>query len=411
MRKLTAKPILGILVAIYIIITVSEASHAHVNHRFGTVFHQASLPEATEMAKAEHKLVFVFLCKPGIPPPFYLDRPTRDCWPIVDLVLRETIPIKLTQPNSADRIGYQKIGSLPLILLLDTNGTEQGRLNGNLSQQQLHDDILPFFSNAAALQRAVQAAQSNEYPSITKERLARSLVRCGDYAGALKEFNWLVTNGLQTDNLYASTRRRYLFEAFAALARYFPPARKALRSLQTKMEKEILAKDRANRARDLAELNRSLDDRGRTLSFYDRLSPRCKARHILFDKVLNQLVEARRYGEVLKVVDPVQAFQQEVRLAKRRDGTTITAPTGQLRRGTLQFAIARGAMFVEALAGTGRTTETRQLVDQILRLSNTPDTRKTLLRHVNRTGNHKLATYISQQARATTQPKADNSDN
>lgn len=409
MRKLTAKPILGVLLATYVITTVAETSHAHVNHRFGAVFHQASLPEATTMAKAEHKLVLVFLCKPGVPPPFYLDRPTRDCWPIVDLILRETIPIKLAQPNSVDRIARQKIGSLPLILLLDTNGTEQGRLNGNLSQQKLHDDLLPFFSNAAALRRAVQAAQSREYPSITKERLARSLVRCGDYASALNEFNWLVANGLQTDNLYATTRRRYLFEAFAALAQDYPPAHKSLRSLQTIMEKEILAKDRANRARDLAELNRSLGDQGRTLSFYDRLSPRCKARHILFDKVLSQLVQARRYVEVLKVVDPVQAFQQELRLAKRRDGSTVTAPTGQPRRGTLQFAIARGAMFVEALAGTGRTTETRQLVDQILRLNNTPDTRKTLLRHINRTDNHELATYISQQARATTQPKAGHS--
>jgi hypothetical protein len=212
-----------------------------------------------------------------------------------------------------------------------------------------------------------------------------ALVRCGKFDQALEEYLWCLEVGLRQNILYAAARRRLLLKGFVSLTEQYPPARAALLERRAAMEQALRGdQDSANLARDLAELNCCLGNEARNLALYDQLPPRSKARHILFDRVLDQLVECRRYGDVLAVLDPLRVFSQEAHLARIRGGSNERGPEAAQQRGTRAFAVARGAALVEALAGAGRVKEAHALIKAILRYDDTPETRALLKQHAGR---------------------------
>lgn len=384
------------LVALLAFGWASSPAMAHRGHGFGNPFHAVSLAESCRLAQEELKLVFVFVTEPRGSPFQYLERPSWADWRAIDLLIRETVAVKLeAQQNAAELQRYQ-IEKYPTMLLLNPDGSERCQLTGNLSAEQLMQALAADLSGEDSLVRVRKAVErtKGEDP-FARERLAQALARCGKLSQALEEYLWCLEVGLRENVPYAAARRRLLLKGFVSLAEQHPPAREALMDRRAAMEQTLRSeRDSANLARDLAELNRCLGNEARNLALYDQLPTKSKARYILFDRVLDQLIERRRYGDVLAALEPLRAFSQEARLTRILGGSDERGPDASQRRGTRAFAVARGAKLLEALAGTGRAEEARSLVNAILRYDDTSETRALLKEHARRVQNQEVVSYV-----------------
>ncbi|MCK4342386.1 MAG: hypothetical protein KAY37_11765 [Phycisphaerae bacterium] len=384
---------------------MSVPAAAHRGHSFGNPFHDdVSLAQACKLAEEEFKLVYIYVTKPGGSAVPYLERPTWSDWRAIDLLIREVVAVKLDGRRHAAELRQYKLGEPPAMLVIEPDGTERQRLSGDLSAEQLMLELVKVLSDedsVARVRAAVKAAGGAE--PLSRERLAAILTRHGAYQKALEQYLWCLAEGLRNVP-YATARRRLLLKNFVALTVQYPPARSALEKRRQEMEHTLRnERDDANLARDLAELNRCLDDEARTLALFDQLPPRSRARSVLFDRVLDQLIRHKRYDEVLGMVEPLQVFRQEVLMARQRGRLRNEGPEARYERGTRAFAVGRGAALVEALAGVGRTDEAHRLSDKIIRFDDRPETYRLLRQHARRAESRELTHYLETKS-ATTQP-------
>ena len=390
----------GCLTGLLVVCLAVAPVSAHPNHNFSNLFHNVSLAEASILANQECKLICVYVTKPNGRACEYLELPTWRDWRIIDLLILETVAIKLDAQRDADQLASYKLDEPPVMLLLDVDGSERQRLSGALSADQFAKELSHALSaddSVARARQAVQQAGDQDFPA--RERLAATLARHEAWPDALREYLWCLEVGLQQKIAYANTRRRLVLKKFVKLTEQYPPARKTLEERRTALERTLRdERDDVNLARNLAELNSCLNDEARTLALFDMLPADRRARQILFDRVLEQLIQHKRYDEVLTLVDPLQAFTQEKHLAKlsraRADEQSETIP----ERGTRAFVITRGAALVEALIGVGRSDEARTLIDRILAYDNTPPTRELLRQHAQRVASQELVEYIEEHA-------------
>ena len=387
----------GILVACLAVVPVS----AHPSHSFNNLFHDVSLREACALASQECKLVCVYVTKPNGRACKYLELPTWRDWRVIDLLILETVVIKLDARRDADQLARYKLDELPVILLLNVDGSERRRLSGTLSADQFAIELsreLNADDSVARVRQAVQQAGDQDF--LARERLAATLARHGAWDDALREYRWCLEVGLQQKIPFATTRRRLVLKKFVELTEQYPPARKVLEERRAALERTLRdERDDVNLARTLAELNLCLNNEARTLALFDELPAGRRARRILFDRVLEQLIQHQRYDEVLALVDPLQTFAQEAHLAKLSRVRGGEQPEARQERGTRAFAIARGATLVEALAGVERSDEARALIDRILAYDNTPPTRELLKHHAEQAASPELVKYIEETAR------------
>jgi len=395
----------GATAALLIVLGFADPSAlAHRGHAFGNPFHQVSLDEARKLAVDEFKLIFLYVTAPDGKAAPYLQRPAWHDWRAIDLLIRETVAVKLDSRRDAYQLRRYELDQFPVILLLNDDGSPRRQLDGNLPIEKLLDELAEDLSgndSVARVREAVRVGGGND--PLARERLADALARRGAHAESLEAYLWCLNVGLREYRPYASARRRLLLQGFTRLAQQYPSARQALEKQQDAMEKTLREeRDDANLARDLAELNRCLGQDARTLTLFDQLPPNRRARTVLFDRVLDQLIAKRRYGEVLALVEPARAFRDEVMLARRSRSRGEEPPDARPERGTRAFAVARGAAFVEALGASGKTAEARKLIDATLKFDHTPATHALLQQHTRRTANATLISYI--ESRTTTQP-------
>ena len=361
---------------------------AHDGHTFGNPFHDVSPKEACALAAQEYKLVFVYVTKPGDAAPPHLERPSWRDWQALDLLIREMVAVRVDGAAAARELPQCTLreDELPIVLVLDAEGNEQHRGSGSMDMERLNRELTRWLQGTAAVERARQAAaRADEHNPIGKERLAAALVRSGDIDGALEIYRWCVEVACVKNSVYGGARRRFIFKTLAALAAEHPAAEELLRRLQREMEEALLGDaDDPNIARNFAELNLCVKQEDRSLAVYDRLPERSRARQILFDRVLGQLVAARRYEEVLGIADAETVFRQEVRMARSRRFLCAETPEMRDERGTRMFAIARGGLMVECLAGVGRTEEAGRLVERVLTYQDDGATRSLLRDHLRR---------------------------
>lgn len=375
---------------------------AHENHDFGSVFHDVPFGEACDIARDEFKLVCVYVRPKDESVPDYLETPSQRDWRTIDLLLRECVMTRYDPATAAANLDGE-FDDAPLVVFADAEGAERFRLPGHPTPTELDDALSDEFCETGAVQRAREAlkARGPDQP-LARERLASVLARCGDKDAALREYMWCVRKGLRDrrNAQYAAGRRQLLFMHIAAFAKKYPPARDAIERERAQMEKLLLENDNANLARDLDQLNRSLGERKRSLELYTRLTEdHRRARHVLFDRIIDLLIEARRYEHVLKLVDPQRAFRQEVMVARRQKRFWNDAPESSLLRGQRLFAVGRGAAFVEALVATDQAAAGKELIDAIVRFDDADSTIAKLRQHAARAGNPEVLKYVENIAK------------
>lgn len=368
---------------------------AHPGH-FYTPFHADNLSDALKLAEQNHKLVFAYVTPAGSAPVGFLQTPTFRDGPLIDLLVRETVMVVLDAKRNADELSRYDVSELPRVLLLNAAGSARGSFAGALSSRRLHEHVSELLKDPQDLRRA-RAGLIERGPQhfFSRERLAAALCLHGHVDEAIEHYLWCWKTCVKGQDPAAVARRRLVFQAIAELVREHPRLRPQIDPEYSRVEQVLsTAKDDPVLARDLAEFNRFLGDESRTLTLFDRLPASSRARHGLFDRVFDSLVERRRYADVLEYIDPRPAFRGETRLATGRGRPWMAGTVSGVQRGTRRFAVRRGACLVEALAGCGRAEEARALVRDVLEFDPRPATRDVLADRVRRSGAAELVEFI-----------------
>jgi hypothetical protein len=387
---------------------------AHIGH-LGGAFHAPTLRQAQEMAQDQYKLIFMYVTGPGAGRCEYLDRPTAREAPLVGLLVRETIITVLDRQQNAEELQRYALESFPGLFLLAPDGSvlkQYDRLASAPTLTRLLEGDLAAGDAVARARRCLASKDGQD--ALARERLARVLVRTGAVDEGVRVYGECLAAALDRKDVLATNTRRVLLRGLIDVAAEHKAGRNLLDKFRERVEERLLKQTDVKLAQDWAELNDWLGENQRTLALYEQLSEKNVNRFGLFDRIFDLLIEARRYEEVLALIDPQRAFQGEAFQARSGNVSWLAAPRGGVQRGTRAFAVARGARLVEALAATGAEPAARQLIDSIWRFKQTAATGEVLLERLARVEAHDLRAYVRQRwglaapaDTPTSQPTAD----
>jgi hypothetical protein len=227
---------------------------------------------------------------------------------------------------------------------------------------------------------------------VRRSNLAGRLLSEGRYADSLTEYAWCYDHSDEGQRVAAEFRASQALRGMARVGAHYPPALDAVRERRTRVEANLKARPNEPEALSrLIEVNRLLREPSATLAFFDRLPEASPARATLLPRLFGQFVEAKRYADALKA-RPYEAYARQF---AQLDELKAQEPESNLIVMQTTRLVTQGVMEAEALAGTGDTATARQLVERILKLRDTPFTRSSLRRHLERVGH---ADWISNPA-------------
>lgn len=246
---------------------------------------------------------------------------------------------------------------------------------------------------AASAKPATLATASAAEGPITSDMVnarfdkARELARNGQYAEALREYLWCYDIGMPQVPSYGGVRAAMLIE-LARMGESYPPALAAIRqrrdAIGTRLLKSVTDREALL---DYGPLNKALGEEDKTLVVYDTLAADDKRRETLGFQIADQLLEERRYSEMVKVMpykNMVSAFDL---FSARRSATASGTASGDRYQ---RLASKTAAKHIEALAGAGDLANASAFIAKVLALDSSPESRALLAKHLARAGHPEL---------------------
>ncbi len=250
--------------------------------------------------------------------------------------------------------------------------------------------VAPSPSSAASATSATTGADEPVTRESVQARFehAKNLVEQGQHAEALAEFLWCYDTGMRLVRPFSGVRNSFLTSAIAKLGKRYPPALVALQERRDAAERKIVA-DPSDRdaVMDYSGLNRALGEEDRSLVVFDSIPAGDRRRSLLVHSLIDPLIEARRYSELLEAY-PYSRIRQlfEVASDSSRLANSTPEQTEMIRRSCVQSS----AKQVEVLAGAGDLVDAREFIGKILAFDSTFETRTLLQRHLERAGHPEL---------------------
>lgn len=361
-------------------------------------FAEVRFENACATAKQAGKIVLIDFYTTWCGPCKLLDRNT---WPdpeVIKLLESKTVSIKIDAEKETKLAERYKIEAYPTILLAKPDGTEIDRLVGFREPGPFIADFNAALSGKDSVTRAREAVQTaGTDDAMARMALGESLAEKQKYAQALDEYLWCFDHGLEKNPSFVGVRCSFLLSYVMTLGKKYPPATRALEKRRDEREVAIVSgSSDATTVQDVIRLNEALGQKERNLALFDRLPARSPCRAMLLDSVLDQLLGAKRYEEILKGTDANSVFSQEVTrveqmLASIGNNATMKARVEGVFR---QNAVSKGSHYVEALAGLHKDDEAKTLADQILKFDSTAATKDKLVQGADRAGDADLVKYI-----------------
>lgn len=356
---------------------------AHPGH-YGSPFHAHHLDQAFEFAAQEHRIVFLHVREAGGSRLRLFRWPSDENADLLDLLVRETVIVELdAEKNAAELSAYHL--NPPEILLLDPDGSQRMRIAGRLSLPELSLVLEKALTGEDAVNRAeLNLSIKGENDFFSRERQAAALRHAGRHEQAVNAYRWCASQAIDEASLAAKSRRARVFAALADYADSQNAAGQLRDDVLTEAEMVLLSeRDDAKLAGDLVEIYRH-GKKNRAIDLFDRLNEKSRARHGMLDYLFDDLVEKGRYQDLLKLIDPIEAFNGEVeRYRRNRILRPATAENGH-GRGSRTFVVQRSAGLIQVLAGTGDNGKARHLIDSVLDFDGNHTTRQTLRKSLGR---------------------------
>nr|WP_321403857.1 hypothetical protein [uncultured Desulfobacter sp.] len=364
-------------------IFIYSTSHAHPGH-YGSRFHARHLEQALEYAKQEYRIVFLHVRAAGAKRLQFFRWPGEANAHLIDLLVRETVIVELDAAENADELAGYDI-TAPQILLLNPDGSLSQSIDASLPVPVLNVRLNKILTGQDAVERArLNLESKGEDDFFAQERLATALGNAGQFDEAAGIYRRCAKQCIDNISLAAVGRRPKVFAAIAGFAQGSDEIQVLLENVLDSAESAVVSKpDDAALPKDLVQIyKRGYQNRARNL--FDQLPQESIARHGLLDFLFDDLVEQGRYAEVMKLIDPAQAFKGEVALFQRNRILRPAEAEQGSGRGTRAFVVQRATGLVQALAGTGKNDTAKDLIQNIMAFDSKPATQKALEQSLNK---------------------------
>lgn len=353
-----------------------------------------TLDAALQRGRDENRPVFVLVLDPHATAANERSAAVWSDAALAALLRARTVPVRFDAAASPDFVRRQRIDELPALLLLDADGRQRDRLIPYRLTADMLAELRAALDGRDIVDRARAAvAAQGERDAFAREHLALALLWKRRFDEAQTEFAWCIDVGLN-EAVYAASRRDPLLRAAWRLADEHPPAAALLHNRRDAWEKSLRAgDDDANRARNLAALHRVLGESVRTLRLYDDLKPASRARRLLRDALIEPLVEAKRYDDVVAGGALLELYRAHRRRLAAQPAACCAGhekPLGARGDAALEFA----ALLIEAAAGARRDDDVRRLIDAALADADSPEHRVRLRAALLRANRPDLAPLI-----------------
>jgi thiol-disulfide isomerase/thioredoxin len=368
---------------------------------FAEPFSDLSFDAASKRAEQMGKIVLVDFYTTWCGPCKMLDKTTWTDAEVIKLLQQKAVALRLDAEIETNLATRYKIEAYPSVLLIKPDGTELDRLVGYRDAKTFMADFNAALSGKDSVTRAKEAltaAGTND--PMARMKYATSLAQKGRDAEALEEYLWCFDYGLEASPSFSGVRLSFLLSDIKNLGVHYPAAKKALETRRDERQAKMLAGSADPRTIiDLLSLNGTLDQKEKDLALFDALPAASPLREKVSGMITDQLLEAKRYADILGGQDAKAVFGKQVdQFNQMLSSIPKDNPVrGQMEKGLRPYAVATGAHFFEALAGLKRNEEARELAQQILKFDASADTRATLAKAADRAGNAELAQYVNHE--------------
>jgi thioredoxin-related protein len=309
--------------------------------------------EARAQARAQDRVLLLDFSTPACEP----CRRLAETWAdpkVREWIAAHAVAVRVDPEVERAIAAEHRVDAYPTVVFLAADGAEIGRILGHV--------------DAAGMLRRVGElgdAQSKDFK--VRQGLAAALREKGDHAGALEHYLWCWDEGVKHNPSFVGVRSSFFLRELAEFARDYAPAREALEARRDAVEARVVAGDVSLPAvSDMTRLNEHLGTPERSLAAFEKV-PAGKwrrepiSRRVLFDAVLEILHEAKRYGDILKLMgEPERALDQEL--------ASLGFPglPEQLRAHQRDAIVAKFACVVEAYYGTSEDAAAAALGERLL---------------------------------------------
>ena len=362
--------------------------------------------DALARAERRDKLVMIDFFTTWCAPCKKMDRETWTDPAVRAWLRREVVPLKVDAEVQTALAEHYAVDGYPTILFVRPDGRVRGRIVGFMAPERFlptaRDALLGIKPSDRFREALGEAGLRDPFKRM---ELAGHLVRDREYAEALEELFWCFEHGVEADPEFAEARDTALVRELAGLHTRWPRAAKRSAAHRAALAARVVAGEATvDEAEDLVTLNRAFGDEPRTLATYDalRATDAASAELVatLFASVWVQLVDARRYGDVLAGLgDPERALRAEL---ARLEEAVERAPNRASRASLKRAYVERLARIYEAALGAGGRDELAgRLADALLAAAGGRATREALARGASRAGRPELARGFVERAEAS----------
>ena len=276
-------------------------------------FRELSFEEALETAAQEERVIFIDFYTTWCAPCKQLDKVTWKDDAVIEWLNENTIAIKVDaedEPDLARRFG---VDVYPTLLFLSSNADERGRLIGYKEPSEfLTEAPLAMRGDAESLRVERQLERDPNNPGL-RMRLGSALVRETRFEEALAQFLWCYDSGVKHDRTFTGVRTSFLLDNIVRLGKKYPAAVEALRDRELHARTVLLSeKGTYAEAVEVAAICRVLGENARVLETWDALVERKRLdstiEAVLLDQVIDLMLDAERYTDVLSAVHDVDSY-------------------------------------------------------------------------------------------------------
>ena len=364
-------------------------------------FSDLSFDAASQKAGQAGKIVLVDFYTTWCGPCKMLDKNTWTDADVIKLLEDKTVALRLDTEKETSLAKRYKIEAYPSVLLIKPDGTELDRLVGYRDAKAFIADFNASVSGKDSVTRAKEALMAAGINDpMARMKFGRSLAQKGRDEEALTEYLWCFDHGLEADQAFTGVRLSFLLSDIKNLAARYPAAEKALEDRRDERQAKVLAgsTDRQT-VLDLVNLNNTLEQMDKNLAVFDQLPAASRLRETIADLVIDQLLEAKRYADILGGHDAKASFRKQ---ADQFDQMLASMPKDNPMRGQMEeslrpYTTAKGVHLFEALAGLKRNEEAKELAQQILKFDSSAATHRMLPEAADRAGNAELAEYAKHE--------------
>jgi thiol-disulfide isomerase/thioredoxin len=363
-------------------------------------FSDLSFEAASKLAGQTDKIVLVDFYTTWCGPCKMLDKTTWTDAAVIQLLEQKTVALRIDAEKEAALSKRYKIEAYPSVLLIKPDGTEIDRLVGYREPNAFIADFNAALGGKDSISRArdqLMAAGTND-PS-ARMQFGVVLAQKGKDAEALTEYLWCFDHGLEASPAFVGVRLSFLLMDIKNLAAHYPPAQQALETRRDERQTKVAAgSTNFQTVQDLVSLNQSLGQGEKNLAVFDELPAGSGTRAVVASLLTDQLLEAKRYADVLHGTDGKAAFKKAVDQFDQVLGSLgkDNPMRGRMEETLRKMTVNTGAHGFEALAGLKRNQEGKDLAGQILKFDSSQATRTLLAEAGQRAGNAELVQFVKQ---------------